>query len=317
MRGGRRGGGRSTRRNMAAMDGARILWMLVLCCVAAHAAGPRFVTGQPYFTGNAGVAIGWKQPLLLYSTDPGDLSATVNHAAADALVAAAAGVWNVSVASITVGQGAPLAEHVSGQNVYFDTNGLQLPGRRDEHQRGRSAAGGDLRRRRLGDRHAAGRGREPARRLPAERGDGKRGLPSTRRGTLCTRSIVINGRCTGTAAAAQLQLRYQLQRVFGRVLGLAWSQTNDNVFTGVPHADAGAGAELAHHAPDRYRVRAVHLPVPAEPVYAAAGRHCRDGCGVPDQRLQRRARGQAAELRERPGPAGKRSTFRPARAWPA
>ena len=46
--------------------------------------------------------------------------------------------------------------------------------------------------------------------------------------------IVINGRCTGTAAAAQLQLRYQLMRAFGRVLGLAWSQTNDNVFTGTP-----------------------------------------------------------------------------------
>src|ERR1700738_3639656 len=32
----------------------------------------------------------------------------------------------------------------------------------------------------------------------------------------------------------QFQMRYQLVRAFGRVLGLGWSQTNDNVFTGSP-----------------------------------------------------------------------------------
>ena len=33
-----------------------------------------------------------------------------------------------------------------------------------------------------------------------------------------------------------MQLQYQLMRAFGRVLGLGWSQTNDNVFTGSPQA---------------------------------------------------------------------------------
>ena len=32
----------------------------------------------------------------------------------------------------------------------------------------------------------------------------------------------------------QTQMQYQLMRAFGRVLGLGWSQTNDNVFTGSP-----------------------------------------------------------------------------------
>jgi IPT/TIG domain len=31
-----------------------------------------------------------------------------------------------------------------------------------------------------------------------------------------------------------MQLQYQLMRAFGRILGLGWSQTNDNVFTGSP-----------------------------------------------------------------------------------
>ena len=48
--------------------------------------------------------------------------------------------------------------------------------------------------------------------------------------------LVLNGRCTGPAPEQQLQLQYQLMRAFGRVLGLGWSQTNDNVFTGSPQA---------------------------------------------------------------------------------
>ena len=46
--------------------------------------------------------------------------------------------------------------------------------------------------------------------------------------------LVLNGRCTGAAPEQQMQLQYQLMRAFGRVLGLGWSQTNDNVFTGSP-----------------------------------------------------------------------------------
>jgi hypothetical protein len=48
--------------------------------------------------------------------------------------------------------------------------------------------------------------------------------------------LVLNGRCTGAAPEMQLQMQYQLMRAFGRVLGLGWSQTNDNVFTGSPVA---------------------------------------------------------------------------------
>ena len=46
--------------------------------------------------------------------------------------------------------------------------------------------------------------------------------------------LVLNGRCTGSAPEQQLQMQYQLMRAFGRVLGLGWSQTNDNVFTSTP-----------------------------------------------------------------------------------
>ena len=51
----------------------------------------------------------WYTNTPLYFTDPGDLSATVNHAAADALVAAAAsGVECADVASLVLAQGGTL-----------------------------------------------------------------------------------------------------------------------------------------------------------------------------------------------------------------
>ncbi len=216
--------------------GSLLAWLLplLLCCAAAaRAAGPRYVTGQPYFQVQAGLAIGWKQPLLLYSTDPGDLSAYVNHAAADALVAAAADVWNVPVASITVGQGPALAEHVSGQNVYFGASGLQFPA--DVGSSNAAAiplavvydTDGSVIDTLLGGGASAPSGcRQNGVIESVDAFD-----PG---GYIAHAIIVINGRCTGAAPAAQLQLRYQLMRVFGRVLGLAWSQTNDNVFTGSP-----------------------------------------------------------------------------------
>jgi hypothetical protein len=199
----------------------------------AMAGGPRFVTGPPFFTGRAGVAIGWKQPTLLYYTDPGSLSAAVNHPAADALVAAAAGVWNLPVASITVAQGGALAEHVSGQNVYLDTTGLVFPA----------------------DVMSANAASVPVAVIYDTDGSVTDLLlgsgasdPSGCRQNSVTENVdsfdpagyilhailVVNGRCTGSAPEQQTELQYHLMRAFGRLLGLAWSQTNDNVFTGTP-----------------------------------------------------------------------------------
>ena len=84
--------------------------------------------------------------------------------------------------------------------------------------------------------------------------------------------LILNGRCTGPAPEQQLQMQYQLMRAFGRILGLGWSQVNDNVFTGSSAADLLSGAELADHASDRHYLRPVHLSMPAATVHPAAGR---------------------------------------------
>ena len=217
------------------MGGRFRQWTLLAFALAgvANASGPRYVTGPPFFTGAAGVPIGWKQSNLLYYTDPGDLSASINHAAADALVSAAAGVWNVPVARITVSQGGALAEHVSGQDVYLSSSGMVWPTDVASANFASIAvavvydADGSVTDTLLGTGSSDPSGCEQT--GVTESVD--KFSPS---GYILHAIIILNGRCTGADPEMQLQMQYQLERVFGRVLGLAWSQTNDNVFTATP-----------------------------------------------------------------------------------
>ncbi len=213
------------------------LWLGLMLMLAAPmlalASGPRYVTGPPFYTGYQGIPVRWAQSNLKYYTDPGALSTAVNHSAADALVAAAAGVWNLPVASITVSKGGTLAEHVSSANVYLGTSGMVFPD--DVSSANASAvpiaviydADGSVTDLLLGRGASDPSGcRQNAVTESVDQFD-----PA---GYILHALIVINGRCTGTAPEMQLQVQYQLERVFGRVLGLAWSQANDNVFTGTP-----------------------------------------------------------------------------------
>ena len=211
--------------------GLRVGFTWFLLVAQAWAGGPRYVAGPPFFTGQAGVPVGWRQTQLNYTTDPGDLSAYVNHAAADAIVAAAANVWNLPVANITISQNGELAEDVSGANTYIGSTGLVFPA--DVMSTNAAAVPIAV----IYDSDGAvtdlllGSGAS----LPAE--CAQNGVTESvdsfdPAGYILHAIIVVNGRCTGSAPQEQLQLQYQLMRVFGRVLGLAWSQTNDNVFTG-------------------------------------------------------------------------------------
>ncbi|CAN5722888.1 hypothetical protein BH10ACI4_BH10ACI4_35020 [soil metagenome] len=214
------------------MRHARLAVLLGLVCGSAFASNPRWVTGPPYFT-SSGQPVVWYTDAPQYYTDPGDLSASVNHAAADAMVAVAAGVWNIATSRLTLLQGGTLDEHVSGANVFFGSGGLVLP---------------------LDVRAANSAAKQIA--VIYDRDGSVTDLllgvgasdPSGCRQSGVTESVdsisadgfirhavlVVNGRCTGTAKEMQLQLQYQLMRAFGRVLGMGWSQTNDNVFTGTP-----------------------------------------------------------------------------------
>ncbi len=215
---------------------ARVFSVLVLCWFAAEATlwagGPRWVTGPPYFTTSA-VPVVWYTNQPLYFTDPGELSSSVNHAAADALVAAAANVWNAPTDSLVLAQGGSLAEHVSGANTFLGPSGLIFPA---DVQSSNYAAiqiaviydsDGSVTDLLLGN----GASDPTSCRQNGVTESVDSIVPA---GFIQHAVLVLNGRCTGTNPEQQMQLQYQLMRAFGRVLGLGWSQTNDNVFTGSP-----------------------------------------------------------------------------------
>lgn len=198
----------------------------------AIAGGPRWVTGPPYFS-TSGVPVVWYTNQPLYFTDPGDLSQYVNHAAADAIVAAAANVWNVPTASLVLGYGGSLGEHVSGANVYPGPNGPVFPAdvQSSNYQAVQIAviydSDGSVTDMLLG----SGASDPSGCRQNAVTESVDSIVPA---GYIQHALLILNGRCTGPHAEQQIQMQYQLMRAFGRVLGLGWSQVNDDVFTGSP-----------------------------------------------------------------------------------
>jgi hypothetical protein len=228
-------------RNRVACSGfsqLRIVLTLVLCWLTASATswagGPRWVTGPPFFT-TPGNGVVWYTTRPLYFTDPGDLSPSVNHAAADALVAAAANVWNVPTSSLVLARGGALDEHVSGADTFAGASGLIFPA---DVQSNNFAAkqiaviydsDGSITDLLLGNGAS-----DPTSCL--QNGVTESVDSIVPAGAIQHAILVLNGRCTGSDAEKQMQLQYQLMRAFGRVLGLGWSQTNDNVFTGSPQA---------------------------------------------------------------------------------
>jgi hypothetical protein len=213
---------------------AKLAFLSLLCLgpAAATASGPRWVTGPPYFS-TSSQPIVWFTSTPTYFTDPGDLSAVVDHAAADAIVAAAAGVWNISTANITLAQGGQLAEHVSSANVYPGSNGLIFPV--DVSSANYAAiqiaviydSDGSVTDLLLGQGAS-----DPVE--CRQNGVSESVDAISTAGAIQHALLIVNGRCTGKNPEQQLQLQYQLVRSFGRILGLAWSQTNDNVFTQTP-----------------------------------------------------------------------------------
>jgi IPT/TIG domain len=196
------------------------------------AGSPRWVTGFPYFT-NEGVPVVWYTTQPLYFTDPGDLSTNVNHAAAEAMVAAAAGVWNVPTASLVLARGGTLDEHVSEANAFASGAGVIFPADvQSSNYLAKQIAviydtDGSVTDLLLGNGAS-----DPS-------GCRQNGVTESvdsiaPAGFIEHAVLVLNGRCTGPDPAMQMQMQYQLMRAFGRVLGLGWSQTNDNVFTGSP-----------------------------------------------------------------------------------
>ncbi|MGB7136152.1 MAG: IPT/TIG domain-containing protein [Acidobacteriaceae bacterium] len=210
------------------------------------AGGPRWVAGPGYFDPAAkGLPVVWAGGQVAYFTDQGDLSAAVNQAQANAMVAEAAAVWSsVPTAAVSITSGGSLAEDVSGSNVVAGTSGVTMPA---DIQPTATA--------------------EPVGVVYDEDGsviDALYGLGASSplacqnngvleyvdnfavTGNVAHAVILVNGLCA-TSADGVAMVEYELVRAFGRVLGLDWSQANEAMFaTGQITSDGLAGWPVMH-----------------------------------------------------------------------
>jgi len=202
----------------------------------ARAGGPKYVAGASYFSpGTMGTPLTWAGGSINYYTDQGDLSSTVSGPSADTLVAQAFSRWtSISTAAIAATRVGQLAEDVSGANVFVNPDGsISMPA--DILPSATSTP--------LGIVYDAD-GSVTNALLGQGAGDASECFGNAVFGgvdnfgtnaTFLHALVVLNGNCA--QASSQLNdLEYRLVRTLGRVLGLDWSQVNDNVLTHQPPA---------------------------------------------------------------------------------
>lgn len=96
-----------------------VLALLLLVPAAAYAGGPKYIAGVSFFNPAVlGQPIHWSGGQLHYYVDRGPLNSTVNNQQATAMVDAAAALWSaVSTAGVKLTDMGPLNEDVNGSNI--------------------------------------------------------------------------------------------------------------------------------------------------------------------------------------------------------
>lgn len=187
---------------------------------------------------NHGVPQSWAKGQINYYTDQGDLSPLLRSAQADQFVADAWSRWtSIPLASLTVDHAGQLNEDVTGANfvladdvarnsakpvtIVYDADGSVV----DE---------------------LLGRGAGVAAMCSTNSVLGQIDRIGNE-GHFAHALVVINGNCAQDASDLPV-LKYRLVRVLGRILGLDYSQVNENVVTGTPAptADDYAGYPVMH-----------------------------------------------------------------------
>jgi hypothetical protein len=209
------------------------LLVLVGAAAPVRAGGPRWVAGTVYFDSSVlGMPLTWAKGAVSYYTDLGDLSSYEPQAAADALVAAAAGSWNgITTTTVSITNGGSLSEDVNGSNVSGTPGDITWPA--DVESTAKPVAvvydedGSVL-------NTVVGAGASDPNACSTNAAYSLVDMQSVEANILHA-IIILNGLCA-TSADQIADMQYQLAREFGRVLGMDFSQANDNVFTENPPA---------------------------------------------------------------------------------
>ena len=211
-------------------------WLLIAASVVflfapkmTWAGGPKYVAGVSYFNpGVLGQPVVWPGGQVRYFVDQGPLG-SLSNAQAVAMVDASAAVWNsVSTAAVSLADAGTLDEDVNGSNVLAGNGFLYAPA--------------DV---------APGATATPVAVIFDSDGsvfDALEGAGASEPDNCSLNSllvwiddmtpdaaiahgvIVLNGRCATTANLLTM-MSFQLERAFGRILGLDFSQVNPNAQT--------------------------------------------------------------------------------------
>ncbi|MGO8760059.1 MAG: Ig-like domain-containing protein [Terracidiphilus sp.] len=205
---------------------AAVLLGLLLTSASARAGGPKFVSGVTYFNPAVlGVPVHWSRGQINYFVDQGPLSGSVTNQQATAMVDAAAALWSaVPTAGVTLTDKGPLNEDVNGSNIQVTSSGTitapadVTPSATNYPLAVIFDADGSV--------------------IDAIFGTGASQPDACQNNsvfvwldninpdaTIAHAAIVLNGRCA-TGSGLLEMMSFELERAFGRVLGLDDSQVN-------------------------------------------------------------------------------------------
>ena len=207
----------------------------VLCALAplaARAGGPKYVAGTSYFnSGAAGQPIHWAGGELDYYVDPGPLNAGYGNTDVVSMVDGMAAIWNaVPTAGVTLVDKGPLHEDVSGSNVTVNASGqLTAPADVTPQATGYPVAvifdaDGSV----IDALYGAGASTPTSCQNNGVFAWIDNVNPDA---TMAHAVILLNGLCA-TSPDLDTMMIFQVERAFGRVLGLDYSQVNPDALDG-------------------------------------------------------------------------------------
>ena len=210
---------------------AFLLALLVLAPACAVAGGPKYIAGTSFFNPAAtGQPVHWANGQVNFSVDQGPLSASVNNQQATAMVDAAAALWSaVPTAGVTLTDVGPLNEDVNASNIQVNSSG-QITAPADVTPAATNYplaivydADGSV----IDAIFGATASRPDACQNNAVYVWIDNFNPDA---TIAHAVIVLNGLC-GTNSAMLDMMSFELERAFGRVLGLDYAQVNPGAAT--------------------------------------------------------------------------------------
>jgi hypothetical protein len=210
---------------------ALALWLL-LCPASALAGGPKYVAGATFFNPAVlGQPLHWTNGQVNYFVDQGPLSATVTNQQATAMVDAAAALWSaVPTAAVTLTDQGPLNEDVSGANIQVNSAGQIIapsditPSATNYPVAVIYDADGSV----INAIYGATASQPDACQNNAVYVWLDNFSPDA---TFAHGVILLNGLCATDAAMLQM-MTFEVERAFGRILGLDFSQVNPGALTG-------------------------------------------------------------------------------------